>query len=130
MIRHLVLLKNVRLEFKRLIHPMAIIPVRINGKTIPTEIINNFLAFFMIYVVTIAIGSVAMAIIGLDFISAVGATVATLGNVGPGIGSVGPVENYAHIPMVGKWMLSFLMLLGRLELFTVLLLLSPSFYKK
>jgi trk system potassium uptake protein TrkH len=109
---------------------MAIIPVRINGKTIPTEIINNFLAFFMIYVVTIAIGSVAMAIIGLDFISAVGATVATLGNVGPGIGSVGPVENYAHIPMVGKWMLSFLMLLGRLELFTVLLLLSPSFYKK
>lgn len=130
MIRHLVLLKNVRLEFKRLIHPMAVIPVRINGKSIPTEIINNFLAFFMIYVVAIAVGSAVMAIIGLDFMSAVGATVATLGNVGPGIGSVGPVEHYGHIPMAGKWVLSFLMLLGRLELFTVLLLLSPSFYKK
>ncbi len=130
MIRHLVLLKNVRLEFKRLIHPMAVIPVRINGKSIPTEIINNFLAFFMIYVVTIAAGSAVMAIIGLDFMSAVGATVATLGNVGPGIGSVGPVDNYAHIPGIGKWVLSFLMLLGRLELFTVLLLFSPSFYKK
>jgi len=130
MIRHLVLLKNVRLEFKRLLHPMAVIPVRINGKSIPTEIINNFLAFFMIYVVAIAVGSAVMAIIGLDFMSAVGATVATLGNVGPGIGSVGPIENYAHIPMAGKWVLSFLMLLGRLELFTVLLLFSPSFYKK
>lgn len=129
MIRHLVLLKNVRLEFKRLIHPMAVIPVRINGKSIPTEIINNFLAFFMIYVLTAAAGSAVMAIIGLDFMSAVGATVATLGNVGPGIGSVGPVFNYAHIPDVGKWVLSLLMLLGRLELFTVLLLLSPSFYK-
>jgi trk system potassium uptake protein len=130
MIRHLVLLKNVRLEFKRLIHPMAVIPVRINGKSIPTEIINNFLAFFMIYMISIAVGSAVMAIIGLDFMSAVGATVATLGNIGPAIGSVGPVDNYAHIPMVGKWVLSFLMLLGRLELFTVLLLLSPGFYKK
>jgi len=130
MIRHLVLLKNVRLELKRLIHPMAVIPVRINGKSIPTEIINNFLAFFMIYMLSIAAGSAVMAIIGLDFMSAVGATVATLGNVGPGIGSVGPVNNYAHIPMAGKWVLSFLMLLGRLELFTILLLFSPSFYKK
>lgn len=130
MIRHLVLLKNVRLEFKRLIHPMAVIPVRINGKSIPTDIINNFLAFFMIYMVAIAVGSAVMAIIGLDFVTAVGATVASLGNVGPSIGSVGPAENYAHIPLAGKWVLSFLMLLGRLELFTVLLLLSPSFYKK
>lgn len=130
MIRHLVLLKNVRLEFRRLVHPMAVIPVRVNGKTIPTEIIHNFLAFFMIYVITVAVGSAVMAVIGLDFMSAVGATVATLGNVGPGIGSVGPVFNYAHIPDVGKWVLSFLMLLGRLELFTVLLLLSPGFYKK
>ncbi|MEE4178319.1 MAG: TrkH family potassium uptake protein [Bacteroides sp.] len=130
MIRHLVLLKNVRLEFKRLIHPMAVIPVRINGKTIPSEIIHNFLAFFMIYVIIVGLGSVVMAVIGLDFISAVGATVATLGNVGPGIGSVGPVFNYAHIPDVGKWVLSFLMLLGRLELFTVLLILTPGFYRK
>ncbi len=130
MIRHLILLKNTVLEFKRLIHPMAVIPVRINGKPIPKEIIQNFLAFFLIYVLVFAAGSAIMTIMGLDFTSAVGSVAATIGNVGPGIGSVGPFQNYAHIPITGKWVLSFLMLLGRLELFTVLLLFSRAFWRK
>jgi len=130
MIRHLVLLKNTILEFKRLIHPMAVIPVRVNSKAIPNEIIQNFLAFFLIFVLVFAVGSAVMTIIGLDFTSAIGSVAATLGNVGPGIGSVGPIENYAHIPLAGKWFLSFLMLLGRLELFTVLLLFSKAFWRK
>jgi len=129
MVRHLILLKNIRYEFRRLIHPNAIIPIKLNGKTLPLEIIYNILAFFMIYLLVIAIGTVVMVFIGLDFESAIGATVASLGNIGPGIGSVGPVENYSHVPLIGKWVLSFLMLVGRLELFTVLMLLSPSFYK-
>ncbi len=129
MIRHLVLLKNTSLEFKRLIHPMAVIPVRINAKPIPKEIIQNFLAFFSIYVLVFAAGSAIMTVMGLDFISAVGSVAATIGNVGPGIGSVGPVDNYAHIPVAGKWFLSFLMLLGRLELFTVLLLFLRAFWR-
>ena len=71
-----------------------------------------------------------MTFLGLDFESAVGATIATLGNIGPGIGDVGPVENYAWIPTPGKWFLSFLMLLGRLELFTVLIIFTPTFWRK
>ncbi len=130
MIRHLTLIKNTILEFKRLLHPMAVIPVKLNGKAIPKEIIHNFLAFFLIYVLIFALGSVVMTIMGLDFISAVGAVAATIGNVGPAIGSVGPADSYAHVPVAGKWLLSFLMLLGRLELFTVLLLFSRAFWKK
>ena len=130
MIRILVLVKNTRLEFRRLVHPMAVIPVRINGKAIPLEIIHNFLAFFLLYMLLLLTGSVIMTIYGLDFASAIGAAAATLGNIGPAIGSVGPVEHYGHIPIGGKWFLSFFMLLGRLEIFTVLLLLSPGFWKR
>ena len=130
MIRLLILFKNTRVELKRLIHPMAIIPVRINSKSISPEIIHNFLAFFLIYMLLIVFGSFIMTVFGLDFQSAIGATAATIGNIGPGIGSVGPVETYSHIPELGKWVLSLFMLIGRLELFTVLLLFSPSFWKK
>ena len=70
-----------------------------------------------------------MSLLGLDFESAMGVTIATLGNIGPGIGDVGPIENYAFLSDVSKWFLSFLMLLGRLELFTVLIILSPAFWK-
>lgn len=130
MIRLLVMFKNTRLELKRLIHPMAVVPVRINKKSIPSDIINNFLAFLLIYMLLIFSGSMIMSVFNLDFVSALGATAATLGNIGPGLGSVGPVETYAHIPDIGKWVLSFFMLIGRLELFTVLLLLSPTFWRK
>lgn len=71
-----------------------------------------------------------MASLGLDFKTAIGASIACIGNIGPGLGDVGPVHSYASIPSVGKWFLSFLMLLGRLELFTVLVLLTPFFWKK
>ncbi len=130
MIRVLVLIRNTRLELKRLLHPMAVIPVRLDGKAIPQEIITNFLAFFLLYILLFFGGAAIMTAYGLDFTSAIGASIATLGNIGPAIGSVGPVENYAHIPTGGKWVLSFFMLLGRLELFTVLLLFSPAFWKK
>jgi trk system potassium uptake protein TrkH len=129
-IRHLLLLKNSWLELKRTIHPSAVIPVKYGGKPIAQQIIFNVMAFFLIYVLIFAGGVVAMALIGLDFETSVGASIASLGNIGPGIGGVGPVENYAFIPPLGKWILSFLMLLGRLELFTVLLIFSPAFWKR
>lgn len=130
MIRIWILIKNTRLEIKRLIHPMAVIPLRIDSKVIPLNIITNILAFFLLYILLFFAGAGIMSIYGLDFKSSIGASIATLGNIGPAIGSIGPVENYAHISMAGKWTLSFFMLLGRLELFTVLLLFSPSFWKK
>jgi trk system potassium uptake protein TrkH len=129
-VRQLLLLKNSLLELKRLIHPQAIIPVRMNGKVVSQDIIFKVMAFFLIYIIIFIIGSTVMALIGLDGPTAIGATAATLGNIGPGLGNVGPVDHYGFIPAGGKWFLSFLMLLGRLELFTVLILFSPVFWKK
>ena len=128
-VRHLILLKNIRLEYKRIVHPLAIVPIKLNGKALPLDIIYNFLAFFIIYILAIVAGAMALSIMGVDFVTSIGAAVTSIGNIGPGIGSVGPVDNFAHIPLAGKWVLSFLMLIGRLELFTVLILLSPSFYR-
>lgn len=129
MVRILLLFKNSLLELKRLIHPLAIIPVRLNGKSVPQNIIFNVLAFFLIYIIIFSFGSLALTFLGLEFESAVGATAACLGNIGPGLGIVGPVLNFGIVPDAGKWLLSLLMLLGRLELFTVLILFSSSFWK-
>lgn len=130
MIRIMILIKNTRLEFRRLLHPMAVIPVRVNHRTIPQDIIHNFLAFFLLYMLLFMAGSAVMTLFGLDFASAIGASAATLGNVGPAIATVGPIQSYAGIPDGAKWVLSAFMIIGRLEIFTVLLLFSPSFYKK
>jgi len=129
-IRHLLLLKNSWIELKRTIHPAAVIPVKYGGKSISQQVIFNVMAFFLIYILIFSFGVIAMALLGLDFETSVGASIASLGNIGPGIGGVGPVENYAFIPLPGKWILSFLMLLGRLELFTVLIIFSPAFWKR
>lgn len=129
-VRHLLLVRNSLLDFKRQLHPSAIIPVRFNGRAVSSDIISNILAFIMIYISIFGLGSIALAITGLDFMTAMGATATCLGNVGPGIGTVGPVNNFAHVSIEGKWMLSFLMLVGRLELFTVLILFTPYFWRK
>lgn len=129
-IRISLLLKNSYQELKRIIHPNAIIPVRMNGKSVSPQIISNILAFVVFYMLISIISSIIISALGYDLATSLGAVAATLGNIGPGIGRVGPIENYAHLPVFGKWFLSFLMLIGRLELFTVIVLFSPSFWKK
>jgi len=129
-VRQLVLFKNSKFELRRLIHPKAIIPVRVNGKAIPEHIVYNVLAFFIIYILIFVFASLFLSMLGLDFETSVGSVAASIGNIGPGIGIVGPVHNYAFIPDAGKWLLAFVMLLGRLELFTVLVLFSATFWKK
>ena len=129
-VRHLLLFRNSSLELKRLIHPRAIIPVRLNGKSVSQEIISNVQAFFIFYILLFVLGSILLSIFGLDFISAAGAVATCLGNVGPGIGTVGPVNNFAHLPDLAKVILSIFMLIGRLELFTVLIIFSPALWKK
>jgi len=128
-VRHFLLFKNSLLELKRQVHPNAVIPVRFNGKAVNRDIIFNILAFIMIYISIFAAGSVIMGILGVDFMTAVGSVATCLGNIGPGLGTVGPVDNFAHLPAAGKWVLAFLMLLGRLELFTVLILFTPYFWR-
>ena len=129
-IRVLLIFKNSYLEVKRLIFPNAVLPVRLNHKSISQNIVGNVLAFGFIYILILAISVVVISSLGYSMDTSLGAAAACLGNIGPGIGQVGPVENYAHFPDFGKWFLSFIMLLGRLELFTVLILFVPSFWKK
>lgn len=128
--RIVLLLKNSYYELRRLLHPNAVIPVRFNKRAVSDQIITNVLAFFMIYFIIFFFSTILFSIIEPDIQSAMGAVATSLGNIGPGLGNVGPAENFSHVPDVGKWLLSFLMLLGRLELFTVLVLFSPAFWKK
>ena len=129
-VRHIVMLKNSFLEFKKALHPNAIIPVRYDGKTVNQTIVFNILSFFIIYMLIFIIASVILTLFGLDFMSAIGAAASSLGNIGPAIGSVSPVDNFSHLTIAAKWFCSFLMLIGRLELFTVLILFTPFFWRK
>lgn len=129
-IRILVLVKFIFTEIIRLIHPHAVTTVRIGKKTVDRDTAMNVLGFFALFMFIFVIGVILMAALGLDIPSALSSVAACLCNVGPGLGSVGPTDNYAHIPGLGKWLLSLLMLMGRLELFTVVILFSPSFWQK
>ncbi len=128
-VRHLVLIKNGFLEFKRSLHPNAILPVRYNNKSVSGEIVFNVLGFFVIYMLSFIVGSLGFALLGLDFQSAVGVAASSLGNVGPALGEFGPAHNFFEMPNAGKWWAAFLMLIGRLELFTVLILFTPFFWR-
>jgi trk system potassium uptake protein TrkH len=129
-VRHILLFQNSWLELKRALHPNAVIPVKFNGKAVSQNIIFNVMAFFLIYILIFASGTLALSMMGYDFETSIGGTIASLGNIGPGIGGVGPVENYSFFAPAAKWLLSFLMLLGRLELFTILIVISPAFWKQ
>ena len=128
--RHIVMLKNSFLEFKKALHPNAIIPVRYDGKAIKHTIVLNIISFFIIYMLIFIMASVTLTLLGLDFETALGAAASSLGNIGPAIGKVSPVDSFAHLSAGAKWFCSFLMLIGRLELFTVLILFTPFFWRK
>lgn len=128
-VRHLIVIKNGIMEFKRSFHSNAVIPVRYNERAIPQPIVFNIMAFFILYILMFIIGVSVFAWLGLDFQTALGSSASMLGNVGPAIGDVGPVNNYAVLPDIGKLWAAFLMLVGRLELFTVLILLTPFFWR-
>jgi len=117
-------------ELFSLIHPRAVSHVKIAGKAVPDDVLRSVLGFLALYMGLFGLCSVLLAGMGVDFTTAFGAVAATLGNIGPGFGMVGPVENYAQIPYAGKWLLIWCMLLGRLEIYTVIILLVPEFYRK
>ncbi|MBK7409111.1 MAG: TrkH family potassium uptake protein [Saprospirales bacterium] len=128
-IRHLVFMKNSFLEFKRILHPRAIVPLRLNGQIVRPQVMTHILVFLLIYLIMFIFGTFVLTVFGLDLETSIGAVATSLGNVGPGIGKVGPVDNFAWLPEGVKWVLSFFMLLGRLELFTILVLFTPFFWK-
>jgi trk system potassium uptake protein TrkH len=129
-LRVYLLIKFVLAELNRLIHPHAIIPVRVRQHTIPREVVTNVLGYASLYFFIFAVGSLLITMMGYDMPTALGAVVATMSNIGPGLGDVGATDNYAHFPAVGKWLLAFFMLIGRLELYTVLILFSPAYWRR
>lgn len=128
--RHILIIKNGLLEFKRTLHPSAIIPVRFNNKTVSEHIVYNIIAFFVLYMLLFIIGAFVLGLMGLDFVTAIGGAASALGNVGPAFGDLSPLNNFSSLPDLGKLWCAFLMLAGRLELFTVLILLTPAFWKR
>ena len=128
--RILLLFKHAHVQIYRLIHPRAVRLVKLGDRPVAKDVMQSILGFFAVYLGVFVAASFIMAGVGMDVTSAAASVVATLGNIGPGLGSVGPVDNFAHVPAFGKLTLAFCMLLGRLELFTVLVLVFPSFWRK
>jgi trk system potassium uptake protein TrkH len=129
-VRHVLLFKNVGVVFKKLRHKSAVIPVRMDGKVVNDHIIHNVLAIFFLYIITFGLGSFLLTTTGLDFISSMGSTASCMGGIGPGLATTGPASNYAHLNDFAKWVLSFMMLLGRLELFTLFIIFHPAFWRR
>ncbi|MBR5803809.1 MAG: TrkH family potassium uptake protein [Bacteroidaceae bacterium] len=129
-VRIAMVMKAVRNEFLRIIHPNAIIPLRISGNVIHSKAKITLLAFFMLYALVIFFGWLIMIAIGLDFMDAYGIVVSCVSNVGPALGNYASINSWAPLPDAAKWVSAFLMLIGRLELFSVLLLLTPGFWRK
>ena len=117
-------------ELFSLIHPHAVTQIKISNKAVPDDVLRSVVGFLALYVALFALSSVALAGMGVDFKTSFAAVAASIGNIGPGFGMVGPVGNYAQIPILGKWLLVWCMLLGRLEIFTVIIMIVPEFWRK
>jgi trk system potassium uptake protein TrkH len=129
-LRIMLCLKYCYKELFSLIHPHSVSFVKLGGKTVPEDVMRSILGFLSLYVILFIVCSVALAGLGVDIVTSFAAVAATIGNIGPGLGMVGPTDNFAHIPVIGKWILIWCMLLGRLEIFTVIILVVPEFWKK
>ncbi|MBU0741749.1 TrkH family potassium uptake protein [bacterium] len=130
MMRVLLLLKHAHMEVKKLVHPRAIYTLWFNERSLPSSLAPGVLGFLLLYMMVFVFGMLALTLTGRDIVTAVGATAATLGNIGPGLGDVGPAGNFAFMNEFEKWLLTLFMLIGRLELYTVLVLLLPSTWRK
>lgn len=129
-VRLILLFKFTYNQFVKVLHPRAIVPLRIGNRNVDDKIVADVLGFFLLYIVVVIISILLLTFFGLDFVSAIGAVVTAMSGVGPGLNLVGPMDNFAFLPDVSKWLLSFLMLAGRLELVTVIILLSPTYWNK
>ena len=130
-IRHVVAFKQIKNFTKKLLHPNSVEVIKINeGRTIPDANANSILTFILVYLGIFTFGSLFMATLGLDFETSMGSVITTMGGIGPGIGTVGPASNFAHIPDIGKLFLTLMMITGRLEIITFWIIFSRAFWKK
>lgn len=128
--RMMILTKSLFNEFKKRTHPHAVVPVRVNGHVLSPDIVYRVLSFAFVYIILIVISCLVLMADNVGFEESIGAVVSAISNTGPGLGAVGPVGNYSELPDFTKWVLSFVMMTGRLEIFTVLTLLLPGFWKQ
>jgi len=129
LIRVYLIIRSSMMEARRLLHARAIIPLRIGDRYISENVIRNTLGFFLFYISIFVLTAASLTAMNIDITSAIGASASAVGNIGPALGSFGPTDNYAMLPDIGKWILSFAMLLGRLEIFTVLILFSRTYWR-
>jgi trk system potassium uptake protein TrkH len=129
-VRLILMVKHGYHQVFSIIHPHAVTTVKLGGKPVSTEVLSSIWGFFILYMGLFVVASLIMTALGLDFISAFSSVAASIGNIGPGFGMVGPVKNYLEIPTVGKWVLISCMILGRLEIYTVIVLLVPEYWRK
>ena len=129
-VRVLLLVKHSFLQLSQLIHPRRVRLLKIDQQTVSDEVIQSILGFFALYIGIFVFASLVMAALGVDVVTAGASVIACLSNIGPGLGQVGPTDNFAGLPAAGHVLLSFCMLVGRLEVFTVLVLVFPSFWRK
>jgi trk system potassium uptake protein TrkH len=130
MVRTLVLFQQARRELYLLVHPSAVTPVRIGGQVVQNKVVFAVLAFVVLYFGTVVVLTFALLLTGLDFVSSFSAIIACINNAGPGLGQVGPASNYQGLTDLQTWVCSLAMLLGRLEIFSVLVLFTPALWRK
>jgi trk system potassium uptake protein TrkH len=128
--RIMLLIRHGYKELFRIIHPHAVTAVKLGGRVVPADTLSSIWGFFILYIGLFVVASLIMGSFGLDMVSAFASVAASIGNIGPGFGAVGPVKNFFEIPFAGKWVLAFCMLLGRLEIYTVIVLVAPEFWRK
>ena len=129
-IRIMLLLKFAYNQFVKVLHPRAIVPIKIGDARIDDKVIHDVLGYFVLYIFILGGSTYLLIIFGLDFETAIGSAVTAINNIGPGLNLTGPTDNFGFLPDISKWLLSFLMLVGRLEVLTVIILLAPSYWKK
>ncbi len=128
--RIILLIKHAYWQLYRLLHPRAVLPLRLGPQNISEVVLLNVQAFFLLYVASFVLSTLFLTLLGIDMVTAISAAASALGNVGPGLGRVGPLDEYAWMPASAKWLLSACMLLGRLEFSALLVLCLPSFWKR
>jgi trk system potassium uptake protein TrkH len=129
-IRIMLLYKYAQQQLRKIIHPQAVIAVKFGEQNISVSVLNGVLGMVILFLGIFVLGSIAMSFLGLDIVTSMSAVAAALGNIGPGLGKVGPAAHYAHVPAIGKGILIFCMLAGRLEVYTIVILIFPEFWRK
>ncbi|MGM0759059.1 MAG: TrkH family potassium uptake protein [Thermodesulfobacteriota bacterium] len=127
--RVMLLIKQVQRELMRLVHPRAVVPLKLGGKGVSEEVLSGVVGFFLLYLVLAALAMGILAAQGVDLLTSIGAVIACISNIGPGLGQVGPMDNFGHLEAAAKWTLSLCMLLGRLEIYTVVILVYTGFWR-